>query len=141
MVVICSVFCFKQKTAYEMRISDWSSDVGSSALASSAINVGFFRPPPQTIKRSGRTGSMSSALPTVPAVKAVRVIAPSASESPSASAPVKSNRSSDLGQVAERKGCDRKRVVSGKSVSVRVDLGGRRIIKKKNITDISNIYP
>src|SRR3546814_19300153 len=26
---------------------------------------------------------------------------------------------------------DRKRVVSGKSVSVRVDLGGRRIIKKK----------
>src|SRR3546814_16173467 len=25
-----SVFCFKQKTAYEMRISDWSSDVCSS---------------------------------------------------------------------------------------------------------------
>src|SRR3546814_12579008 len=29
---------------------------------------------------------------------------------------------------------DRKSVVSGKSVSVRVDLGGRRIIKKKNTT-------
>src|SRR3546814_18655513 len=29
---------------------------------------------------------------------------------------------------------DRKSVVSGKSVSVRVDLGGRRIIKKKTIT-------
>src|SRR3546814_15333065 len=28
-------------------------------------------------------------------------------------------------------GLDRKSVVSGKSVSVRVDLGGRRIIKKK----------
>src|SRR3546814_18122216 len=27
---------------------------------------------------------------------------------------------------------DRKSVVSGKSVSVRVDLGGRRILKKKN---------
>src|SRR3546814_2253220 len=26
------VFFFKQKTAYEMRISDWSSDVGSSDL-------------------------------------------------------------------------------------------------------------
>src|SRR3546814_9276379 len=26
------VFCFKQKTAYEMRISDWSSDVCSSDL-------------------------------------------------------------------------------------------------------------
>src|SRR3546814_16859236 len=31
----------------------------------------------------------------------------------------------------EREGVDRKSVVSGKSVSVRVDLGGRRIIKKK----------
>src|SRR3546814_13292512 len=29
---------------------------------------------------------------------------------------------------------DRKSVVSGKSVSVRVDLGGRRIIKKKTTT-------
>src|SRR3546814_7324746 len=28
-------FFFKQKTAYEMRISDWSSDVCSSDLASS----------------------------------------------------------------------------------------------------------
>src|SRR3546814_2243121 len=27
-----SVFCFKQKTSYEMRISDWSSDVCSSDL-------------------------------------------------------------------------------------------------------------
>src|SRR3546814_4702158 len=30
--VVC-VFFFKQKTAYEMRISDWSSDVCSSDLA------------------------------------------------------------------------------------------------------------
>src|SRR3546814_1646121 len=29
------VFFFKQKTAYEMRISDWSSDVCSSDLSSS----------------------------------------------------------------------------------------------------------
>src|SRR3546814_3085670 len=27
------LFCFKQKTAYEMRISDWSSDVCSSDLS------------------------------------------------------------------------------------------------------------
>src|SRR3546814_1960164 len=27
------IFCFKQKTAYEVRISDWSSDVCSSVLA------------------------------------------------------------------------------------------------------------
>src|SRR3546814_19991841 len=32
------------------------------------------------------------------------------------------------------RGVDRKSVVSGKSVSVRVDLGGRRIIKKKKQT-------
>src|SRR3546814_6119159 len=31
--MICCFFCFfKQKTAYEMRISDWSSDVCSSDL-------------------------------------------------------------------------------------------------------------
>src|SRR3546814_8802185 len=32
-VTICVIFFFKQKTAYEMRISDWSSDVCSSDLA------------------------------------------------------------------------------------------------------------
>src|SRR3546814_9444749 len=31
---MCYVFFFKQKTAYEMRISDWSSDVCSSDLNS-----------------------------------------------------------------------------------------------------------
>src|SRR3546814_1322249 len=30
---VCIVLFFKQKTAYEMRISDWSSDVCSSDLA------------------------------------------------------------------------------------------------------------
>src|SRR3546814_4890630 len=32
----CVFFFFKQKTAYEMRISDWSSDVCSSDLGSKA---------------------------------------------------------------------------------------------------------
>src|SRR3546814_8030979 len=32
-------FFFKQKTAYEMRISDWSSDVCSSDLVSVAITA------------------------------------------------------------------------------------------------------
>src|SRR3546814_6216706 len=31
-IIIIIVFFFKQKTAYEMRISDWSSDVCSSDL-------------------------------------------------------------------------------------------------------------
>src|SRR3546814_3909125 len=33
-VFVCFFFFFKQKTAYEMRISDWSSDVCSSDLSS-----------------------------------------------------------------------------------------------------------
>src|SRR3546814_10101292 len=35
-MVRCFFFCFKQKTAYEMRISDWSSDVCSSDLLADA---------------------------------------------------------------------------------------------------------
>src|SRR3546814_4120937 len=31
-MLLCKFFFFKQKTAYEMRISDWSSDVCSSDL-------------------------------------------------------------------------------------------------------------
>src|SRR3546814_3722353 len=31
------MFCFKQKTAYEMRISDWSSDVCSADLADATL--------------------------------------------------------------------------------------------------------
>src|SRR3546814_20292329 len=36
-------FFFKQKTAYEMRISDWSSDVCSSDLVGDEIAVHFWR--------------------------------------------------------------------------------------------------
>src|SRR3546814_1656366 len=39
-----SLFCcffFKQKTAYEMRISDWSSDVCSSDLEGLGLVIGF----------------------------------------------------------------------------------------------------
>src|SRR3546814_14727447 len=34
---ILLMFCFKQKTAYELRISDWSSDVCSSDLKAQAV--------------------------------------------------------------------------------------------------------
>src|SRR3546814_12167174 len=39
-----------------------------------------------------------------------------------------------VGGVRPQVGGDRKSVVSGKSVSVRVDRGGRRLIKKENTT-------
>src|SRR3546814_2537158 len=37
---VCFFFFFKQKTAYEMRISDWSSDVCSSDLGLVALLIG-----------------------------------------------------------------------------------------------------
>src|SRR3546814_1985305 len=41
--VFCFFFFFKQKTAYEMRISDWSSDVCSSdLLAPPGLNRCFY---------------------------------------------------------------------------------------------------
>src|SRR3546814_10609196 len=45
-VLFCCIFFFKQKTAYEMRISDWSSDVCSSDLSgtSSADGLTLKRP-------------------------------------------------------------------------------------------------
>src|SRR3546814_5279085 len=38
------VFFFKQKTAYEMRISDWSSDVCSSDLRRAFVAIGQIAP-------------------------------------------------------------------------------------------------
>src|SRR3546814_13403721 len=42
-VLSLSFFFFKQKTAYEMRISDWSSDVCSSDLHAHELLGGEFR--------------------------------------------------------------------------------------------------
>src|SRR3546814_5201010 len=44
--MLCYFFFFKQKTAYEMRISDWSSDVCSSDLK----ERDQFRHPAETIR-------------------------------------------------------------------------------------------
>src|SRR3546814_5897201 len=50
-------FFFKQKTAYEMRISDWSSDVCSSDLADDILNLALDnRVGPQSGDRAARTG-------------------------------------------------------------------------------------
>src|SRR3546814_1892868 len=53
-------FCFfKQKTAYEMRISDWSSDVCSSDLGRGAGTT-------------GRSGAVVALLPTRPPITGAR---------------------------------------------------------------------
>src|SRR3546814_6655279 len=46
-VVIVVFFVFKQKTAYEMRISDWSSDVCSSDLFARHAQTGRLTPGPE----------------------------------------------------------------------------------------------
>src|SRR3546814_9442826 len=64
---VCSIlvfFFFKQKTAYEMRISDWSSDVCSSDLAARCLSaLACFRAFPalrHLLGRHGRTANESA---------------------------------------------------------------------------------
>src|SRR3546814_4848309 len=55
-LMLCvSLFFFKQKTAYEMRISDWSSDVCSSDLPGNGVTY-MMRPTP---RRRGRFGGVA----------------------------------------------------------------------------------
>src|SRR3546814_1340274 len=55
MVYVCCFFFFKQKTAYDMRISDWSSDVCSSDLldvadATTALDIATARINDRTVE-------------------------------------------------------------------------------------------
>src|SRR3546814_16766723 len=110
------VFFFKQKTAYDMRISDWSSDVCSSDL--------FFAGGRQSRRDQGDRGAEGRSV--------IRQHAPFEHGR---------NRADHRHQAAryqlaaisarQRRRQDRKSVVWGKSVSVRVGLGGCRSIKNK----------
>src|SRR3546814_8736807 len=98
-------FRFKQKTSYEMRISDWSSDVCSSDLGQ------LRAPEPAVVPAGGEPpgrwiGQLRDELPgrRVEGIRRAAV-----------------DPDGDRREVR-----DRKSVASGKSVSVRVDLGGRR---------------
>src|SRR3546814_13223920 len=111
--VMCCFFFFKQKTAYEMRISDWSSDVCSSDLAvAHRIAMGCHGQMPPAPRRRGLYERISDRACLARGAGVAHLW--------------RHQRDHD---GADR---DRKSVVEGKSVSVRVDLGGRRIITKKN---------
>src|SRR3546814_18822966 len=133
------MFFFKQKTAYEMRISDWSSDVCSSDLGSTGDlhcrestaagccplhdvpgDAGKMRAwkadPPRQLRSEFCEGRSAQA---------------EWSSHPDARLVVRNSLESATGQP----GIDRKSVVKGKSVSVRVDLGGRSSKKKKKRKD------
>src|SRR3546814_16558488 len=96
-----------QKTAYELRISDWSSDVCSSDL-----HALFSLPGVYCTDRSVCSLHHDSVGQWVVCDTHGQALA---------SAP---------NVVLANAWQDRKSVVWGKSVSVRVDIGGRRIIKK-----------
>src|SRR3546814_6368736 len=108
-------FFFKQKTAYEMRISDWSSDVCSSDLkevrwycAVSALAI-LTLPGAAIARGADEPAGAAAALSGEP-----QDAAPQATQT-------------DIATAEERKS-----VGEGKRVSVRVDLGGGRTLKKKN---------
>src|SRR3546814_5539409 len=67
--VVLVFFFFKQKTAYEMRISDWSSGVCSSDLRcfGLAYRAGIFKPAPQSLR--GRSFSVRYVSPMARAQK------------------------------------------------------------------------
>src|SRR3546814_19679752 len=110
---IC-IFFFKQKTAYEMRISDWSSDVCSSDLR------------PVERHRGGDGVEVDEQCDGESDESRLRALVRIAIE-----------RGRQRGAQEQ----DRKSVVSGKSVSVRVDLGGLRFIKQKTIQKLyDNLY-
>src|SRR3546814_18795428 len=97
-----------------MRISDWSSDVCSSDLQRTARRARRRRE--QGVRTGGRAvlhARERRARSLQPKRKAAR------------------RRIGACVRLHAGRSGDRKSVVSGKSGSVRVDLGGRRIIKKK----------
>src|SRR3546814_16999594 len=119
MLVWISVF-FKQKTAYEMRISDWSSDVCSSDLRH---RLGLAPAPDQDSRFLARATNTDLTLGQELSILAIAMLT--------------SKSASGVTSAGFIPLADRKSVVSGKSVSVRVDLSGRRIIKTKN--DITKV--
>src|SRR3546814_17969863 len=100
-----------------MRISDWSSDVCSSDLLLKDMLGGS--PRMRTICRKSGTRLTAS----------IRLLIATGSS-------IKSGVMTNTVRTPLR---DRKCGVSGKSVAVRVDLGGRRIVKKKTKQTKGNI--
>src|SRR3546814_12929599 len=124
-------FFFKQKTAYEMRISDWSSDVCSSDL-------GTLSPPDNYMIPKSIIDRLAAAVALVILAPFLAVIAILVRFDSSGPAIFRQERIGYRGKPfivykfrTMRTRTDRKRAVYGKSVSERVDLGGRRTIKKK----------
>src|SRR3546814_20246647 len=101
-----------------MRISDWSSDVCSSDLLENQLKRDTYAVDTSTVRKYFEFERTLAGLLDITAAIYDLKYTPVSNDPRVWHADVK---------VFE----DRKSVVSGKSVSVRVDLGGRRIIKQK----------
>src|SRR3546814_14347147 len=115
-----------QKTADEMRISDWSSDVCSSDLTRVKLPLATLHPHLEaaTFDKVDRVQAGDFVIGI--GVGHTGLVG----ETPERHI----GRGEERGELV----IDRKSVVSGKSVYVRVDLGGRRIIKHKIIYEWSH---
>src|SRR3546814_16441880 len=121
-------FFIKKKKAYEMRISGWSSDVCSSDLETGLANNGGL----PNAQPDGHTPAWGSPQQRPPSLGDNRgYFAPQRQTAFRLNDPQPGR--AGAGQALYRP--DRKSVVKGQSVSVRVDLGGGRIVKKKNKTN------
>src|SRR3546814_7770534 len=99
-VLVCrvlSIFFFKQKTAYEMRISDWSSDVCSSDLLSTCTITARAR---DLLKRS--SASTRAWLPWINPWILTRAMALSPGFSPVAGVSTKRSDERRVGQECVR---------------------------------------
>src|SRR3546814_11468950 len=116
-VIYVVLFFFKQKTAYEMRISDWSSDVCSSDLHRGRKSL-----------RSQRARCSGSGWAIRQASRGLQAHRWGHRLRRDYCRRVAGFRTSTGGR---RRHQDRKSVVSGKRGAGRVDLGGPRTMKKK----------
>src|SRR3546814_313027 len=107
-----------------MRISDWSSDVCSSDLFGQVAHVDLSRDWAPYKLRNALNAHLSMARERVCVLDVMAV-------AESFDARFSALRRHYLYRVVNRP--DRKSVVEGKCVSVRVDLGGCRIINKKHM--------
>src|SRR3546814_21157433 len=128
---------FKQKSSYELRISDWSSDVCSSdlhVLGEVPVLPGDVRP---TVEHGERRRDLEHVHgPVAVDLLDGRVVVPVLLVEGVRLVQDAGVGGDDLGPLLGADRQDRKSVVEGKSGSVRVDLGGRRLIKKKQKINI-----
>src|SRR3546814_18979615 len=121
------IFFFKQKTAYEMRISDWSSDVCSSDL----ITLLSHRPAALTLAHpASHCKPVGWLALSTSMVTGIRPPMYCEAATVSRSAPISADQLRVSPRPALRWQRSEERRV-GKRVTVRVDLGGSRFIKKQ----------